>query len=109
VPLFIKNIFINFGVDVLGASKKTITLSNLGNIALPEEMNGFIDQFETLLYPSKKSPINCCICSANDKLNMAFTRTIAEADILQYFFSYLSEKEGLDVEIYSNDWGKYYG
>jgi NRPS condensation-like uncharacterized protein len=109
VPLFIKNIFIYFGVDVLGASKKTITLSNLGNIVLPGDMNEFIDQFETVLYPSKKSPINCCICSSDDRMNMTFTRTITDAKVLQYFFSYLSEKEGLDVEIYSNDWGKYYG
>jgi NRPS condensation-like uncharacterized protein len=109
VPLFIKNVFIHFGVDVLGASKKTITLSNLGRVALPEEMHALMDQFETVLYPSKKSPINCCICSAGDKLNIAFTRTMTDAGILQYFFSYLSEKEGLDVEIYSNDWGKYDG
>jgi NRPS condensation-like uncharacterized protein len=107
VPLLLKNVFIKLGYALWGDSKSTITLSNAGIVLLPQKMHEFIDNFEIVLYPGKKVPINCGICSFNDKLTITFTRTIIEADILRFFFSFLSEKNGLDVEIYSNDWGKY--
>ncbi|GHU53296.1 hypothetical protein AGMMS49975_10980 [Clostridia bacterium] len=106
VPLFIKNIFVNRGFDVWGERKRTLTLSNMGNIILPKKMYEFINHFEFVLYPSKKSPINCAVCSSDDILNITFTRAVVETDIIQYFFSFLAEKEELDVKIYSNDWGK---
>jgi NRPS condensation-like uncharacterized protein len=108
IPLFIKNILIRLGYTMWGQNKSTITLSNIGIILLPRKMHEFIDHFEAVLYPTKKIPVNCGICSFNDRLTITFTRTIIEAGILQHFFSFLSEN-GLDVEIYSNDWGKYNG
>ncbi|HEX3038057.1 MAG TPA: alcohol acetyltransferase [Oscillospiraceae bacterium] len=105
VPLFVKNIFVNLGFDIFGENKKTITLSNLGKILLPQDMYEYVQQFEAVLYTTPKSPINCGVCSTNDRLVISFSRVIVETDIIQYFFSYLSEKEGIDVEIYSNDWG----
>jgi hypothetical protein len=45
------------------------------------------------------------VCSLGDKLAISFSRTIVEADIIRFFFSYLAEKEGLSVELYSTEWG----
>jgi NRPS condensation-like uncharacterized protein len=109
IPLFIKNIFIKLGYTMWGENKSTITLSNIGIILLPRKMHEFIDHFEAVLYPTKRIPVSCGICSFNDRLTITFTRTIVDAGILQYFFSFLSEKDRLDVEVYSNDWGKYNG
>ena len=106
VPLFIKNIFVILGYNLLGENKKTISFSNCGNILLPQEMYDGIEYFESVLYSTPKSPINCSVCSVNDKLTITFTRTIEETDILKYFFSYLSGNAGLDVLIYSNSWGE---
>lgn len=105
VPLFVKNFLVNLGFDIFGENKKTITLSNLGNILLPRDMYEYVQQFEAVLYTTTKSPINCGICSTNDRLIISFSRIIVETDIIQHFFSHLSEEEGVDVEIYSNDWG----
>lgn len=105
VPLFLKDIFVNLGFDIFGENKKTISISNLGNILIPQDMYEYVRQFEAVLYTTPKSPINCGICSANDRLVISFSRIIAETDIIQFFLSHLSEKEGVDVEIYSNDWG----
>jgi NRPS condensation-like uncharacterized protein len=105
VPLFVKDFFVNLGFDIFGEDKKTITLSNLGRILIPQDMYEYVQQFETVLYTTPKSPINCGVCSTNDRLVISFSRIIVETDIIQYFFSHLAEKEGVEVEIYSNDWG----
>ena len=105
VPLFVKDLFVNLGFDIFGENKKTITLSNLGEIRLPQDMYRYVQQFEVVLYTTPKSPINCGVCSTNDRLVISFSRIIIETDVIQYFFSRLSEQGGIDVEIYSNDWG----
>lgn len=105
VPLPLKAFFINCGFKLMGESKKTITLSNLGNIAVPQSFFEHIELMEALLYPTIKSPINCGACSVNDRLSISFTRTIEETDILQSFFALLSAQTGLCVTVYSNDWG----
>ncbi|OBZ13182.1 MULTISPECIES: hypothetical protein [Bacillales] len=106
VPLFLKSWFVNWGFQTLGESKKTMTLSNLGNIILPQQMYEYIEQIEAVVYPTNKSPISCGICTVNDRMAITFTRNIVEADILQYFFAYLANQAGLEVKVYSNDWGR---
>jgi len=105
VPLFAKKLLIRLGNDLWGETKKTITLSNLGRIDLPSTMSEHVEQIECAAFPTPRSPINCGVCSLGDRLLITFTRAIEEADILQRFFSHLSREEGLDVFIYSNDWG----
>lgn len=106
VPLFVKNRFVSAGFTTRGENKKTISLSNIGRIQLPQQMYAHIEQIEALFYPTSKSPMNCSVCSVGDALTITFTRNIAEADILQHFFSYLAQQDGLEVKVYSNDWGK---
>lgn len=106
IPLFLKSWFVDFGFRTLGESRRTMTLSNVGNIILPQQMYDYIDVIEAVVYPSNKSPVSCGVCTVNDKLTITFTRSIVEADILQYFFSYLADQAGLDVRVYSNDWGR---
>jgi NRPS condensation-like uncharacterized protein len=105
VPLFLKHFFVGAGFD-RGENSRTITLSNLGNIVLPPSLYEHISHFEAMNYPTRKAPIACAVCSVNDQLVITFSRAIAEKDIPQYFFSYLAESLGLDVTVYSNDWGK---
>ncbi|MEG2428929.1 MAG: alcohol acetyltransferase [Oscillospiraceae bacterium] len=106
IPSFLKNICIGIGYNVVGAKKKTTTLSNLGNISLPTKMAEYIDSFEAILYPSQISPISCSVCSYENKMVISFTRSIKQADIFKTFFRYLSKEVGLDIQIYSNDWGE---
>lgn len=105
VPLFIKHVFLKYSFNSLGDSRKTVTLSNLGRIILPQEMSEHVERMETVVYPTAKSPINCGICSVNDQLTITFTRRIVETEIIQYFFRHLADVTKLDVTIYSNEWG----
>ncbi len=106
VPLHIKNMFIPLGFWYIAENKKTMTLTNLGNIVLPPEIEQHVKHFETLLYPTAKSPINCAIITVNDKLAISFTRAVQETEILRYFFKFIADTTNLDVQVYSNDWGE---
>ena len=105
MPLLLKKIFITIGFNVMGETRKTITLSNIGNVPIPTGLTSKVNLMEMVLYPTPKSPVNCGICTVNDKLAISFSRTIIEPDIIRYFLNYLSEKDGLEVAVYSNDWG----
>ena len=103
IPLFIKNFIINLVFKLFEDKTKTMTISNFGNINLPDEMNEYISHFEAVVYPTINSPLNCGVCSFYDKLSITFNRTVIETDIIKYFFKYLSDVS--EIEIYSNDFG----
>ncbi len=48
---------------------------------------------------------NCGVCSINDQMTHTL-RSIVETEIIKSFFSQLARLTGLDVKVYSNDWGK---
>ena len=108
IPVFIKNIAMRYGFENFGENSKTITLSNIGSIRLPGSMCKFADSGEVVIYPTFKSPVNCGVCTVNDSLTVTFSRTILEADIIRCFFSFLSRESGLEIKVYSNNWGKVY-
>jgi NRPS condensation-like uncharacterized protein len=106
IPLLVKKHLIMIGSNILGESRKTITLSNLGSVSVPSGFSPHVHHLETILYPTPKSPINCAVCSMDDKLAITFSRTIAEADIIRAFFRLLADEGGVSVEVYSNEWGR---
>ncbi len=104
VPLSIKKPFIMIGTDVKGESRKSASLSNLGILSVAPGFISRVKYMEANLYPTPKSPINCAVCSLGDRLTISFSRTIIESEIIRRFFSHLAQS--LEVEVYSNDWGR---
>ena len=102
-PLFLKKLFIMIGFRFMGG--QTVSLSNLGNIAVPSGFASKLNLMECILYPMPKSPVVCGVCSVNDRLAISFSRTVQESDIIQTFFNYLTDNSGLKLSVYSNDWG----
>lgn len=105
VPLFIKKIAIKFVYDKIIDKNRTMTLSNVGNIAIPQSMSPFIERMDAIMYPSPRNPISVGLISVNDKLNITFIRTIVDNEIIADFFNTLSGIDGLDIQVYSNNWG----
>ncbi|MDR0984279.1 MAG: alcohol acetyltransferase [Ruminococcus sp.] len=105
VPLLLKRFFISLGFSLFSEKKKTMTLSNLGNIRIPSDLSKEINRFEAFSYASKRNPMFCAVCSAQDSLAISFTRSIAEPNIIRNFFCLLSGEGTLDVKVYSNEWG----
>lgn len=105
VPLYIKSVFIQAGYSIMSETKKTISLSNLGIVTIPPQMRDYISHIETISYLSTRSPVACGISSVNDRMTITFSKSIEENDCISYFFKYLAQEEGLDVTVYSNEWG----
>lgn len=106
VPVFLKYPAMRLGFNQIGERAKTMTLSNLGNIKMPESMKSYVDKMELILYPTGKSPINCGMITLNNQLTITFARSIIENDIIQSFFKTLRDITGIDITVYSNDWGE---
>lgn len=101
MPLFIKNFVMKTVYNIVGEKKSCITISNLGNIAVPEEWRKYVSRMDFILGAPADNPNNCGVLSYNGKLNINITRTIKEADLEREFFCYL-KKLGLNVKIESN-------
>jgi hypothetical protein len=100
-PLLIKNIAIRIGSNILGNSLSTITLSNLGNIDLPEAMKKHIVDFNFNLTGNYCKVNNVGVVSGSDITTISFSRAIYATKIERIFFNFLTNN-GLNIEIESN-------
>jgi len=103
VPVHLKALAIRQGFRLWGERKKTISLSNLGNVDVPEPVAAHVRHLEFALYPTPLSPINCGVCSLNGKLTVTFLRTVEEDDCVVGFFRHLATTEGLGVTVYESE------
>lgn len=101
LPLFIKNFGMKLVYRMVGERASCITVSNLGNVTLPEVMRPYIDRFDFTLGVQSTLPCNCGIISYNGKMHITFTRNIREATLERHFFTFL-RKEGIVSRIETN-------
>ena len=91
MPLFMKNLGMKAAYSMIGEKKSCITMSNLGRVTLPEEMDRFIERFDFTLGVQSRSHNNCGIISYHNRLYINMIRNIKE-----------SELERLDADIEDN-------
>jgi NRPS condensation-like uncharacterized protein len=101
MPLFLKNFAISFIYSLAGEKRMTSTISNVGRIQVPKEMNPFIDRFDVMLGPLRLNKISCGICAYEDILSITFTSTMQETNVEKEFFTFLVKK-GVHVKIETN-------
>jgi len=83
----------------LHAQKKdTATLSNVGAIKLPLEVEGYVRSFSIC---NATNRIQACICSYRDVLSVSFSTPFVSSDVQRLFFRTFSAL-GIDVEISAN-------
>lgn len=100
-PLFIKNLVMKAVFMAVGERKSCLCLSNLGQVTLPKEMEGYVERMDFILSSQAMSPHNCGVLSYGDTLYVNFTRNIVEPNLEREFFLVLREM-GLPVEVQSN-------
>ncbi len=100
-PLVLKNVVLRTAYNAFGEKLFTCSLSNLGNICVPESMKQFIERFEFLLGPPVTNLLSSTVCSFGDRMIVTFTKVMYENDIERFFFRFLAEK-GIDVTIETN-------
>ena len=102
VPLFLKNIVMRAVFDRVGESLACLCLSNLGPVAVPEEMEKYVTGFDFIIGPQAKAPYNCAVASYGDALRIHLVRNTVEPELEKEFFSFLAS-QGLSVTLESNE------
>jgi acetyl esterase/lipase/NRPS condensation-like uncharacterized protein len=101
MPLFIKNLVMKAVFDSVGERKSCLTLSNLGDVRLPDEMTPYVETMDFILGVQATAPYNCGVISYNGKLRINFIRNIREAE-LEYHFHAVLRDMGLSATVQSN-------
>lgn len=104
-PSLLKRFAIRYGFNRFGETIKTVTLSNLGSLELPEEMRREIVGTDFLLYPTVKSPINISVSSYQGVLTLGFVRSIIEVDVVRQVLDLVRAETGENLTVTSNEWG----
>ncbi len=101
VPLPIKNLIMKAVFDTVGERKCCLSLSNIGQIKVPEIMEKYIARFDFILGAQADAPYNCGMLSYGDTVYVNFIRKIKEAGLEMHFYKVLQEL-GVPVEVESN-------
>lgn len=85
IPLFIKKPVINLINHLKGDNYATYTFSNLGAIELPEGMAEHVKDIHFILGRTRKRSGSCACVGYGGRLNLDFSRKIAEDDFERVF------------------------
>jgi NRPS condensation-like uncharacterized protein len=81
MPLFIKNMVMKAVFDTVGERKSFLSVSNLGAVKLPAEMEQYVQRMDFILGVQATAPYNCGIISYGDTMYMNFIRSIREPEL----------------------------
>lgn len=101
LPLFVKNAVMKAVFDTVGECKSCLTLSNLGAVALPEEMLSYVERMDFILGVQATAPYNCGVLSYGNTVYVNFIRNIREAELEHHFHCVLRDM-GIPVLVESN-------
>lgn len=101
MPLFIKNMVMKAVFDAVGECKSCLTLSNLGQVTLPEEMTPYVERLDFILGAQATAPYNCGVLSYGDTVYINFIRNIRQPELERCFHRVLRDL-GLPVTVESN-------
>lgn len=101
-PLFLKNIIMKLFFYLFGERKSSLTLSNLGVVKLPPEMERFVERLDFLLDTQASGPYNATVISYHDTAYMNIVRTIKEPRLERALYRILRD-EGIHVKLESNE------
>ena len=102
VPLGLKNVVMRMVFDAVGESVASLSLSNLGNVRLPEAMAPYVRRVEFVLGAQATAPYNCSVTSWQGKTYISIVRNSVEPRLERLFFTALVQ-QGFHVKIESND------
>lgn len=101
IPLPIKNMVMKAIFDSVGERKSCLTLSNLGQVKLPEIMYKYVKRMDFILGVQAAAPYNCGVLSYKDTVYINFIRNIRDAELERHFYAILHEM-GLEITVESN-------
>lgn len=100
-PLFVKNLAMRSVYRIVGESKGSLNISNLGFQKLPETMCPYVTRLDFIIGVQATYHNNCSVASYGNATTINMIRNIKESELERRFFSRLVEL-GLPVAIESN-------
>ncbi len=91
IPLAVKCAVTRLVYRYFGESNSSITLTNLGNVTLPEEMEPYIEGLQVILTPRAGSPYNCAVISCGGKITINLSRFCPTRELEELFFRRLEQ------------------
>lgn len=91
IPWPIKRALMRFICYFFGERTSSITVTNLGNVSLPEEISKYITHMECTLTPRMLSPYGCTILSYNGNLSIHISSFPEAHELQDLFFKKLSD------------------
>lgn len=101
LPLFIKNLVMKAIYMTVGEKYSCLSLSNLGNVKLPDVMAPYVQRMDFILGPQASAPHNCGVISWDGKLQINMIRNIREPELEACFCHVLREMD-LHITVQSN-------
>ncbi len=91
IPLELKRAAMRLIYRFFGESNSSITLTNLGNVTLPEAMEPYVEGLQVILTPRAGSPYNCAIISCGGKITINLSRFCPTRELEELFFHRLEQ------------------
>lgn len=85
LPAGVKCGLMRLAYSFFGESNSSMTMSNLGNIALPECMTPYVESFRLTMMPRVRSPYNCGMYSYNGYFFINLCRFPEESQLEEIF------------------------
>ena len=101
VPLGLKTLIMRMVFDSIGERVSCLSLSNLGQVQLPEAMAPFVTRVEFVLGPQASSPYNCSVASWQGQTCINIVRNTLEPRLERIFFPKLV-RQGFHVKLETN-------
>lgn len=95
-PLFFKWAVVRLIHQIMGESNSCISLSNLGVVTMPKEMNQYVKGIDFILTPKVKSSYNCGVVSFDNKISISFSRSCVTSELEDVFFEKLQQMVQID-------------
>lgn len=80
----------------------TMTLSNVGPIAVEAEYADAIERFHLMIGVSRRQPLKCGVCAYGEDIVVTFTSVFADSRLQRRFFKKLKE-DGVAVRLEGNE------
>ena len=96
-PLFLKD-FIMKTLQIVSMKRRTVTLSNVGRIAMAEPFASFIDRFDVF---NSSSSRQICMCTFGDRMTLTFSTVFSEHEVERAFFRRLAKVDP-DIVVAAN-------
>ena len=101
MPLFIKNFVMKAVFDAVGERKACLSMSNLGNVQLPDAMMPYVEHLDFILGIQATRPHNCGVITFKDKVRVNFIHNLRHPVLEQHYHRVL-QSLGISATVESN-------